>query len=72
MGQTRPPTHGGLPKPLVCTNAYRLRVGPVGAELDGHGVEDAQLPRHLMHPPQGPLLIRVCKLHHQAGRGTLR
>lgn len=62
----------GPPKPPGCTSSYRLRVGPVGTELDGHGVEDAQLPCHLMHPPQGPLLIRVCKLHHQAGRGALR
>lgn len=67
MGQTTPPTHGAPPKPPVCTRSYRLRVGPVGTELDGHGVEDAQLPCHLMHPPQGPLLICVCKLHHQAG-----
>lgn len=73
-GKTSPPPTTGLPKnPQVPVGAssYRLRIGPVGAKLDGHGVEDAQLPRHLMHPPQGPLLIRVCKLHHQAGRGAL-
>lgn len=71
-GQNQPPhpQTTGLPKNpqvLAGTSSYRLRIGPVGAELDGHGVEDAQLPRHLMHPPQGPLLICVRKLHHQAG-----
>lgn len=74
-GKTNPPPLAGLPQnPQVPVGAssYRLRIGPVGAKLDGHGVEDAQLPCHLMHPPQGPLLIRVRKLHYQAGRGTLR
>jgi len=73
-GQNQPPlSHGAPHKPqlLAAGSSYRLRIGPVGTKLDGHGVEDAQLPRHLMHPPQGPLLIRVRKLHHQAGRGTL-
>ena len=44
-----------------------MRVGAIGPKLDGHGAEDAELARHLMHPTQGPLLVRVGKLHHQAG-----
>lgn len=49
-----------------------MRVGAVGPELDGHGTEDAELAGHLVHPPQSSLLIRVCKLDHQAGRGPLQ
>lgn len=46
---------------------YSMRVGAIGPKLDGHGTEDAKLARHLVHPAQGPLLIRVCKLDHQTG-----
>ena len=49
-----------------------LRVGSVGAELQGHGVKDAHLTSHLLHAPDGALLISVCKLHHQTGGGALR
>lgn len=48
-----------------------MRVGAIGPKLDGHGAEDAELARHLMHPTQGPLLVRVGKLHHQAGGRAL-
>lgn len=48
-----------------------MRVGAIGPKLDGHGTEDAELARHLVHPTQGPLLIGVRKLDHQTGRGTL-
>lgn len=48
-----------------------LRVRSVGAELQGHGVEDAHLTRHLLHAADGALLICVGELHHQAGRGAL-
>lgn len=51
---------------------YSMRVGAIGPELDGHGTEDAELARHLVHPAQGPLLIGVCKFDHQTGRGTLK
>lgn len=47
-------------------------VGSVGPELDGHGAEDAKLACHLVHPAQGPLFIRVGKLHYKAGGRTLR
>lgn len=49
-----------------------MRVGAVGPELDGHGTEDTELAGHLVHPPQSSLLIRVCKLDHQTGRGPLQ
>lgn len=48
-----------------------LSVGSVGSELQGHGVEDAHLTGHLLHAADGALLVRVCELHHQAGRGSL-
>lgn len=51
---------------------YSMRVGAIGPKLDGHGTEDAELARHLVHPTQSSLLIRVCKLDHQTGRGTLQ
>lgn len=50
---------------------YSMRVGAIGPKLDGHGTEDAELACHLVHSAQGPLLIGVCKLDHQTGRGTL-
>lgn len=51
---------------------YSMRVGAIGPKLDGHGTEDAELARHLVHPAQGPLFISVCKLDHQTRRGTLQ
>jgi len=50
---------------------YSMRVGAIGPKLDGHGTEDAELARHLVHPAQGPLFISVCEFDHQTGRGTL-
>lgn len=49
-----------------------MRVGAIGPKLDGHGTEDAELARHLVHPTQSSLFICVCKLDHQTGRGTLQ
>lgn len=51
--------------------AHGLGVGAVGSKLEGDGAEHAQLGGHLLHPAQASLLLRVGKLHHQAGRGTL-
>lgn len=56
----------------ACLCVDRLRVGIVGGEIEGHGAEDAELGGHLLHPPQPPLLLCVCKLHHQTGRRPLR
>lgn len=44
-----------------------MRVGAIGPKLDGHGTENAELARHLVHSAQGPFLIGVCELHHQTG-----
>lgn len=52
---------------------HRMCVRAVGAEGKGDGrVKDAKLPDHLLHTSDGALLVCVCKLHHQAGGGTLR
>lgn len=52
---------------------HSLGVGTVGAEGQGEGWrQDAQLAHHLLHAPQRPLLVRVSKLDHQAGGGTLQ
>lgn len=48
----------------ACLCIDRLRVGVVGREVEGHRAEDAELGGHLLHPPQSPLLLCVCKLHH--------
>jgi len=50
---------------------HGLCVGIVGTEVQGHGADDSQLRGHLLHPPKPSLLLRICKLNHQAGRGTL-
>lgn len=51
---------------------HRVCVGAVCAEGQGDGrIEDAELADHLLHAADGALLVRVCKLDHQAGRGTL-
>lgn len=51
---------------------HRVCVGAVCAEGQGNGrIEDAELADHLLHAADGALLVRVCKLDHQAGRGTL-
>lgn len=48
-------------------------VAAVGAEGQGDGrVKDAELAHHLLHAPDGALLVRVSKLDHQAGRGALK
>lgn len=57
---------------FLWTVSHRLGVGVVGPEVEGHGTDDPQLRRHLLHPPEPPLLLRICELHHQAGRGALR
>ena len=47
-------------------------VGAVRPKGQGHsGVEDAELPHHLLHAAYGALLIGVGELHHQAGGGAL-
>lgn len=46
---------------------YSMRVGAIGPKLDGHGTENAELARHLVHSAQGPFFIGVCELHHQTG-----
>jgi len=47
-------------------------VSTVGAEGKSDGrVEDAKLPDHLLHASDGALLVRVGKLDHQAGGGSL-
>ena len=52
---------------------HGLGVGTVGAEGQGEGRrQDAQLAHHLLHAPERPLLVRVGKLDHQAGGGTLQ
>lgn len=52
---------------------HSLGVGTVGAEGQGEGwSQDAQLAHHLLHAPQRPFLVRVGKLDHQAGGGTLQ
>lgn len=51
---------------------YCLCIGAIGSKLDGHGVEHAHLPRHLLHAPHCTLLVRIRKLHHQAWRGSLQ
>lgn len=55
----------------VCV-AHGLCVGVVSPKVQGHGTDDPQLRGHLLHPPQSPLLLRIGKLDHQAGRGALR
>lgn len=55
----------------VAGSAHGLGVGAVGSELEGDGAEHAQLGGHLLHSAETSLLLRVSKLHHQAGRGTL-
>lgn len=57
----------------VCWVTHSLGVGTVGAEGQGEGRrQDAQLAHHLLHAPQRSLLVRVSKLDHQAGGGTLQ
>lgn len=56
---------------FICIT-HCLCVGIVGPEVQGHGTDDSQLRGHLLHPPEPSLLLCVSKLHHQAGRGTLR
>lgn len=51
---------------------YCLCVGAIRSKLDGHGVEHAHLSCHLLHASHCTLLIRICKLHHQAWRGSLQ
>ena len=48
-------------------DAHGLGVGAVGAELESDGAEHAQLGGHLLHSAETALLLRVGKLHHQAG-----
>lgn len=55
--------------PCLCID--RLCVGIVGREVESHGAEDAELGGHLLHPPQSPLLLCVCKLHHKTRRSSL-
>lgn len=55
--------------PCLCIDC--LRVGIVGWEVESHGAEDAELGGHLLHPPQSPLLLCVCKLHHKTRRSSL-
>lgn len=63
----------GAPKPPpICAPTYCLSVGAVGPEGDGHGVEHAHLASHLLHPPHRALLVSVCELDHQTGRGSLQ
>lgn len=48
-------------------SAHGLGVGAVGSKLQGDGAEHAQLGSHLLHAAETSLLLRVGKLHHQAG-----
>ena len=48
-------------------DAHGLGVGAVGAKLESDGAEHAQLGGHLLHSAETALLLRVGKLHHQAG-----
>lgn len=47
---------------------HRMCVGAVGAEGQSDGrVKDAELAHHLLHAPNGALLVCVSKLDHQTG-----
>lgn len=50
------------------TGTHRMCVAAVGAEgqCDGR-VKDAELAHHLLHAPNGALLVCVSKLYHQTG-----
>lgn len=66
-----------LPGTPACTpharrpGTYRRGVGAAGPERQWRWVEGAQLARHLLHPPQRALPVRVRQLDHEAGRGAL-
>lgn len=53
------------PCPHPPRDTHSLRIGAVWAERQGERwSEYPQLPHHLLHTAQGPLLICVSKLHH--------
>lgn len=51
---------------------YCLCISAICSKLDGHGVEHAHLSCHLLHASHCTLLVCICKLHHQAWRGSLQ
>jgi len=67
---------GAVPIPVDMQRAgvytYCLCIGAICSKLDGHGVEHAHLSCHLLHASHCTLLVCICKLHHQAGRGSLQ
>lgn len=60
------PQPRGQPFPATHTrDTHSLRIGAVWAERQGERwSEYPQLPHHLLHTTEGPLLICVSKLHH--------
>lgn len=55
---------GSVPHPPP-RDTHSLRIGAVWAERQGERwSENPQLPHHLLHTAEGPLLICVSKLHH--------
>lgn len=55
------------------TGTHRMCIAAVGAEGQRDGrVKDAELSHHLLHAPDGALLVCVSKFYYQTGRGTLK
>lgn len=59
------PTARRAASPPPPGDTHSLRIGAVWAERQGERwSEYPQLPHHLLHTTEGPLLICVSKLHH--------